>query len=230
MRHALIVFAILASGMVVAGCQTQPATIAITAPTAEQQRIEEAAAQWPEISTSEPALKRSFFATIHIAGRRTTASGLLQYHNPRDFRITAATEMGVILFDGRMNWAGVTVLRSIPGVDKGIIATLVRDLATAFQLPKSFDGAVAKNGVVTIRQTGADTNKYTWAFDARTGRLRQTQVDLGLFDTLYINYLRYNPRGWPEELTVIRKARFYNISLTFTDDSFARHDASGSSR
>ncbi len=195
MRYAVNISMVLLMGLGLCACQTAPSTVAIAAASAEVQRVEEAAAEWPHVPAGEPPLKRPFFATIHIAGRRTTASGLLQFHNPRDFRITAATEMGVILFDGRMNWAGVTVLRSLPGVDKSVIGTLVRDLATAFQLPTSFGGGVPKNGVLTIRQTGADTNKYTWMFNARSGRLRQTLVDLGLFDTLVINYLRYNAAG-----------------------------------
>lgn len=167
MRYALNMFAIAVMGIYLCGCQTAPTTVQIATASAEMQRIENAAVQWPQVPAEEPPLKRPFFATIHIAGRRTTASGLLQFHNPRDFRITAATEMGVILFDGRMNWAGVTVLRSLPGVDKSVIGTLVRDLATAFQLPTSFAGGIPKNGVLTIKQTGADTNKYTWTFDAQ---------------------------------------------------------------
>lgn len=228
MRHALTLLILCVSGWAFSACQTAPmTTMQIAAANADQQRIANASAQWPDVPASEPALKRPFFATIHIAGRRTTASGLLQYHNARDFRITAATEMGVILFDGRMNWAGVTVMRSLPGVDKSLIASLVRDLATAFQLPTTLSGSSAKNGSLTIKQTGADTNKYTWIFDTHTGHLRETQVDRGIFDTLYVDYLRYNARGWPEEISVVRKARFYNISLTFTDDALAQRDDGG---
>jgi hypothetical protein len=188
------------------------------------QRIQSAMAMWPHAPSDAPAIKRPFFATIHIAGHRTTASGLLQYHNSRDFRITAATEMGVILFDGRMNWAGVSVLRSMPGIDRGIIASLLTDLTTAFQLPDSLKGVEAKGATATgepvllvLKKQGADTEHYTWTFDTRSGRLRTLDVDKGLFDTLHIDYQRYNALGWPEEMTVTRKARFYTISFTFTD-------------
>jgi hypothetical protein len=228
MRHTLIVLLLL-GGCAVMGCQTAPSpTTNIGAPSPVQQRIQEADAQWPSVAAADPALKRPFFATIHIAGHRTTASGLLQYHDARDFRITAITEMGVILFDGRMNWAGVEVLRSMPGIDKSIIETLLRDLATAFQLPPSLAGGVEKGGAFVVHDTGADTNKYTWTFDAHSGRLRETDVALGLFDTLHISYLHYNSAGWPSEISVTRKARLYTISLSFTDDAVAQHDAFGS--
>ena len=183
-------------------------------------------AEWPHAPSDAPAINRTFFATIHIAGHRTTASGVLQFHNPHDFRITAATEMGVILFDGRMNWAGVTVLRSMPGIDRGIIASLLTDLTTAFQLPDSLKGIQAKGGnpaggsppsELVLKRQGADTNHYTWIFNPATGRLRTLDVEMGLFDTLHIEYLRYNGDGWPQEMTVTRKARLYNISFTFTD-------------
>ena len=218
----------LLGGYSLAGCGTAPVATNVAALSPVQQRIQEADAQWPSIAAAEPALKRPFFATIHIAGHRTTASGLLQYHNPRDKLITANTELGVNHFDGRMNWAGDTVLRCMPGIDKSIIATLLHDLATAFQLPNSVGPGVEKGDDFVVHETGADTNKYTWTFDARTGRLRETEVALGLFDTLHISYLRYTPIGWPSEITLIRKARLYTISLSFTDDTVAERDAFGS--
>jgi hypothetical protein len=227
MRHALIITAFLALTCTLSACQQVQSTTAIAALSADQQRVSNAMAAWPNIPAASPALQRTFFATIHIAGRRTTASGILSFHNARDFRITAVTEMGVILFDGRMNWAGVTILRSMPGVDESIVGTLVHDLAIAFQLPTSLTGSSTKDGALVVKQTGADTNKYAWTFDSHSGHLRSTDVSLGLFDTLHIDYLRYNTQGWPQEMTVSRKARLYTISFTFTDDTFAQHDSAG---
>jgi hypothetical protein len=203
-----------------AACQAQP-TVNVSAPTPEMARVQQAMAAWPSAPSDGPAINRTFFATIHIAGHRTTASGVLQFHNARDFRITAATEMGVILFDGRMNWAGVTVLRSMPGISSAIIGSLLKDIASSFQLPETLNGVQVKGrGTGTqlvLKRQLADTNHYTWIFDASSGRLQEIDEDLGLFDTLRINYLRYNERGWPEEMTVTRKALFYTISFTFTD-------------
>jgi predicted NBD/HSP70 family sugar kinase len=110
----------------------------------EGQRVSQALARWPEVVTDKAGLKRPFFATIHVAGRRTTASGILDYHGPRDFRITAVTELGVVLFDARMNWAGISVLRQMPGLDKSLVQTLVGDLSLAFHLPSSLQGLAMK--------------------------------------------------------------------------------------
>jgi len=209
--------------VVFGACQFTP-TVPVAALSPEAQRVSQALAQWPEIDAGAPALKRPFFATIHILGRRVTASGVLQYHSPRDFRITAVTEMGVILFDARMNWAGVTALRQMPGLDTSIVESLVSDLSKAFQLPDNLDGLAQKGNFLILNRTEADTNKYTWLFDPSTGRLHQIDVDIGPFDTLKIEYPRYNAHGWPEELTVTRKARFYMINLSFTDSALAKQN------
>jgi hypothetical protein len=205
------------------GCEFTPTT-AVSALSPQAQLVKQSLELWPEIPAGSSGLKRPFFATIHLAGRRTTVSGILDYHNPRDFRLTAITEMGIVLFDARMNWAGVTVLRQMPGLDKSIVATLVTDLSRAFQLPASLDGLSEKGGQLLLRRTESDTYRYNWLFDPRSGRLRETDVDMGAFDALRIQYLRYNSRGWPEELTVTRKARFYDVGFTFTDDNFVQHD------
>ena len=203
-------------------CQVPTIPVAELSPQA--QRVAHSLELWPEIPTGGSGLKRPFFATIHIVGKRTTASGVLDYHNPRDFRVTAVTEMGMILFDARMNWAGVTVLRQMPGLDKSVVAILIEDLARAFQLPDSLEGLGEKGTKLVLRQSLSDNTKITWLFDAQSGRLRQTDVDMGAFDTLHIEYQRYNSRGWPEEMAVTRKARFYNIAFTFTDNNnIAQH-------
>ncbi len=204
-----------------AGCNLGPRTLPISAPNPEYQRVRADLAQWPAVpKNSIEGLKRPFFATIRILNQRTTASGWLDFHNPRDFRITAVTEMGVILFDARMNWAGVTVLRQMPGLPTASVEALVSDLSTAFHLPASLEGLTpaGSGGSLVLKRTEADTHKYTWTFDAASGRLKATDVDLGLFDTLHIQYHAYDSRGWPQELSVVRKARFYTISLSFTDD------------
>jgi hypothetical protein len=220
-RWTLGSFVVLA--MAVGGCQTEH-ILNVSAPTPEMQRVQAAMAEWPHAPSDAPAINRTFFATIHIAGHRTTASGVLQFHNPRDFRITAATEMGVILFDGRINWAGVTVLRTMPGIDRSIIASLLTDLTTAFQLPESLNGIQAKGGSpsgggipaeLVLKRQGGDTNHYTWVFNPTTGRLRTLDVDVSLFNSIHIEYLRYNSSGWPQEMSL--KAPLYNINFTFTD-------------
>jgi hypothetical protein len=188
----------------------------------QAQRVSEALSAWPEAPKGASAIKRPFFTTIHLAGRRVTASGVLEYHSARDFRITAATELGVILFDARMNWAGVTVLRQMPGLNRMIVDSLVCDLSKAFMLPDSLDGLGRQGNMLVLTHTDAESNHYTWEFDPASGRLRETVVKLGTFDTLLVDFPRYNAHGWPEEMTLTRKARFYTISLTFNDGSIVR--------
>jgi hypothetical protein len=221
MMDRLVLTAGLIAAMGLAGCQSAP-TVAVSAMSPEAQRVSEALGAWPEAAVGAPAIKRPFFTTIHLAGRRVTASGVLAYHSARDFRITAATELGVILFDARMNWAGVTVLRQMPGLDRMIVDSLVRDLSKAFRLPESIDGLGRQGNMLVLTHTDAESNDYTWEFDPASGRLRETEVKLGTFDTLLVDFRRYNAHGWPEEMTLTRKARFYTINLTFNDGSMVR--------
>jgi hypothetical protein len=225
MRTTILGWLTMATGLIAAaffaGCQASH-TVAVSAMSPESQRVSQALEAWPEAPVGAPGLKRPFFTTIHLAGKRVTASGVLEYHSARDFRITAATELGVILFDARMNWAGVTVLRQMPGLDKLIVDSVVRDLSKAFELPASLDGLGQQGNVLLLSHTDAESNHYTWVFDPSSGRLRETAVKLGAFDTLLVEYPRYNAHGWPEEMTLTRKARFYMINLTFNDGSIVR--------
>jgi hypothetical protein len=211
----------LAPALLLAACQVTP-TMPVSSMSPELERVSQSLASWPKAPTGATGIKRPFFTTIHAGGRRVTASGVLDYHSARDFRMTAVTEMGVILFDGRINWAGVTVLRQMPGLDARIVESLVSDMSKAFTLPESLDGLALKDGSLVLSKTGADTNRYTWLFDPGSGRLREIAVKMGAFDTLYVRYLRYNVQGWPEEITLTRKARFYTIHLTFNDGSIVR--------
>src|SRR4051794_17852425 len=93
----------------------------------EADKVADALADWPTVAKGAAPIKRTFFATVHVVGQRTTVSGVLEYYGPRDFRLTAVTELGVILFDGRMNWAGVTILRQMPGVPESVIESLFND-------------------------------------------------------------------------------------------------------
>jgi hypothetical protein len=230
MRPALTATLLLALSLAaLPGCQAARTT-PISAPSPQAQRVKAALDQWPVVPPDAvEGLKRPFFATIRILNQRTTASGILDYHDPRDFRITAITEMGVILFDARMNWAGVTVLRQMPGLPTPSVEALVSDLSIALRLPASIDGLVPSNNgnSLLLKRTEADTHKYTWTFDASSGRLKQIDADLGPFDTLHAQFHDYNSRGWPAELTITRKARFYTINLSFTENPVASRTASG---
>lgn len=219
MQRTTVMF-IFTATLALAGCQGVPWAKPISLESPEAERVKAALANWPQVSKDD-VLRRPFFLTLHVAGLRTTASGILEYHGPRDFRVTAATEMGAILFDGRVNWGGATVLRHMAGVDTGAIEAMLRDMVRAFDLPTDLDGLKAGDTQLEISRELADAHRYTWIFDRADGRLLQTQVDLGLLDVLRINYDGYSARGWPKELQVTRRARLYDVSFTFTDEAVA---------
>jgi hypothetical protein len=222
--------------LALAACQTttpiasSDKTYPVSMPREETQRVEAALARWPMAQNSTTPIRRPFFATIHAAGKRTTASGMLQYYGPRDFRITAVTEMGVVLFDGRVNWAGVTILRHMNGLDPGLVEILLRDLSRAMELPPDLNGLSIAPRKLTLNKRLADTHNYTWTFDPATGQLRNTSIDLGLLDTLNVDYRGYNARGWPEDLLITRKARLLEIAFTFTDNNVMQVELPHNSR
>ena len=228
--------ALLAAGgtLAVSGCQTAPHLMPATAPTPDMLRVRATFEQWPHApAAAMQGVIRPFFTTIHIADHRVTASGILNIHSPRDFRITAVTELGVILFDARFNWAGATVLRAMPGLGQlgtGVIENIVTDLSTAFRPPPSLIGLKRDGNTLVLNQTEADTHEYRWKFDAKTGRAKILDVNLGLFDTLHVQYKGYTDEGWPRELVMSRGARFYTISITFTDSPMAMRAAAPSGR
>jgi len=217
MRYSLklLVCGVLAAAT--AACQMPIHTTPVSLVSPAADKVQAALDHWPKASSQASPIKRPFFATVHAAGRRVTASGVLEYYSPRDFRITAVTEVGALLFDGRVNWAGVTVLREMPGMDKSVVETILSDMAEAFEVPSDIEGLGASAEGLVLHRKAGDTHEHTWIFDPRTGRLMETEVDLGAFDTLHVDYRGYTPFGWPEELVITRKARLYDISFTFTD-------------
>jgi hypothetical protein len=214
---------ILLTLLLLVGCDAAP-TIGPRAATRpfspEALQVQAALAQWPDASDRVIGLRRTFFTTIHAAGKRTTASGILHYYGPRDLRVTAITEMGAVLFDARINWAGVKVIRTMPGLDAAIVETLVHDLALAFIPPPTpaLGRLEIKRDAWILHQSDGDNYKYAYTFNPADARLRQQDVALGAFDTLHILYTRYNSRGWPQDLHISRPARLYTIAITFTNE------------
>ncbi len=179
-------------------------------PAPQANQILAALDQWPT------NVKRPFFATIHIAGHRITASGILDYHNDHDFRLTAVTETGAILFDARLNWAGITVLRAAPGLDSATVETFINDFSLASRLPVSLTGLEPRESLSILKHATGDAYRFTYTFGA-TGRLRAVDVQFATFDALHVQYPRYNAQGWPQEIALAHAASHYLLTLTFTD-------------
>jgi hypothetical protein len=220
----LMILCVLAGAQ--GACDSLHSLAPVSTGSIQAQRVAAGLQRWPAVTPGGPAIKRTFFATIHAAGHRTTATGVMQYFGPRDFRLTAATELGAVLFDARVNWAGVTVLRNMPGLDKVIVEQLILDLSRAFELPGDLDGLSVGSDKIVLRKTLADTHKYTWTFD-EAGPLRTTDIELGTFDTLHVEFRSYNSRGWPEDLKVTRRAHLFDVSFSFTDNNVVRSEWGG---
>ncbi len=202
--------------LLLTACQAVPNAKRVEAGGVDEQRVAAALAHWPQPSFD--GIRRNFDATVHLAGVKAESPGVLEYHGPRDFRITAAKASGEMVFDVRFNWAGATVLRLKPGLPKAAVEMLATDIAHAFELPTGLDNLKAGQEKMVLEQRKGDGNHYRWIFGRATGELLQEDIDLGLLDTLHI-YFRggYTAEGWPREVQVSRPARLYDVSLKFTN-------------
>ena len=209
--------------LTLAACEAVPNAQPVAPEGPEVQRVKEALADWPRPAPGA-ALRRPFGAEIFVAGLRTRATGVLQYHGPRDFRVTMVAEDGGVLFDGRVNWAGAMILRHVPDIDTSFIETLLDDLTRAFALPAELRGLKAGNEKLVLMRHLGDDRDYIWIFNRGDGRLLETTVTQGL-DTLDIAYGGYSNSGWPEELHVTHWARRYEVSFSFTNDAAVRNGA-----
>jgi hypothetical protein len=206
----------IGAALVLAACQAIPNAQRVASGGADEQRVAAALAHRP--MPSIPGIRKSFYATVHLAGIKSESPGTFEYHGPRDFRITAIKATGEMVFDVRLNWAGVSVLQIKSTLPKAAVEMLATDIAHAFETPISLDGLEAGDDKMVLERRMGDGNRYRWIFDRATGELMQEDVDLGLLDTLHI-YFRggYSPDGWPREVEVSRRARVYDVLLRFTD-------------
>ena len=202
------------AALALAACEAVPNARPVLPGSPEVRRVKEALADWPRPAPGA-ALRRPFFAEIDAAGRRITAKGVLEYHGPRDFRVTTVAEDGSILFDGRVNWAGAMILRQTPGIDTAVVEALLADLTRAFDPPVELRGLKTGDEKMVLARRLGDDHDHTWIFSRGDGRLLETTVTQGL-DTLHVAYGGYSARGWPEELRVTHWTRRYEVSFSFT--------------
>ena len=204
---------LLVLGGVLAGCSTD-LLVAMTRPTGPAPgagEIRAALDLWPQKA------QRPFFATIHAAGHRVTASGVLDYHGPYDFRITTITEFGQILFDARYNWAGVHVLRIMPDLSPAVVETLCHDISCAMRPPASLDGLQIREHDSVLVATTSEKYTYTYEFANPDAQLHSLDIRMGAFDTLHVTFPQYTLAGAPKQISMGRPLRAYSITLTFTD-------------
>jgi hypothetical protein len=219
---------ILALGLAsaTAGCSAVPDARPISLDSAEAERVRSALVNRPA-PTNDEGLRLALMARFRIGGVQRTAPGFLEYHGPRDFRVTVASESGAVLFDGRVNWAGVTILRHRPEFEVQSLEALFADLARAFEPPMTLDGLEAGAQRMVLTRRMGDTYRYTWIFDRADGDLVNAEVELDVFDTLRIDYGRHLPGGWPAELHLARGAKEYDVNLAFAPMPLAQSPGDG---
>jgi hypothetical protein len=215
-RHFCLRFGILAVALL-AACGAVPDARPIALDSPDAQRVRDALAHWPHADTLV-SRRFPFSADVRHGSAHTTAAGTLEYWAPRDFRVTAAGDDGAIVFDGRFNWGGAMILRQRAGLDSEPIEDLLRDMARAFEMPGRLEGLRAGAAKMVLTRTLADAHEYTWIFDRTDGRLVETDVDMGPLDMLRIYYEGYAPEGWPLHLRLVRFARPYEVTFSFTED------------
>jgi len=195
---------VLLAGWSLGGCATagRRAELAQASATTQQ------ALAWPR------DFRCPFAAVITFAGRRIEAVGTLDYHTPRDFRLTATTPDGQLLFDARYNWAGCHNLHASAAVPDSAVGGMCRDVSLALERPQLTGPLHIKDGLALASRTDQYLRHFTYYFPPGVERPEKTTVLLGTFDTLTIHYRRYNARGWPVEVVFDRPYRFYRTVIT----------------
>jgi hypothetical protein len=183
----------------------------------EVQRVREALARWPRAEALVPR-RFAFAADLRLGSWQTTAKGVLEYWGSRDFRVTAVGEDGGVLFDGRFNWGGVMIMRLKAGVDAGPIEELLRDMVRGFEMPGQLEGLRAGAKKMVLTRTSADDHETTWIFERANGRLVETVVDMGFFDSLRIYYRGVASEGWPRGLRLVRRAQDCEVAFLFGEE------------
>jgi hypothetical protein len=212
MRYDTPILAMIVAA--VAACSAVPDARPIALDSAAAVRVRAAMANRP-VPTSEAGLRLPFVASFRIGNVRQTAAGVLEYHAPRDFRLTVGSDSGTVLFDGRVNWAGVTILRHRPDMDVGALEAFFADLVRALEPPATLDGLEAGAQWMILTRRMGDTHRYTWIFDRVDGKLVNAAVEMDVFDTLHIEYGTNLADGWPAELYLERRAKDYDMDLSF---------------
>ncbi len=140
---------------------------------------------------------------------------MLDYHGPWDFRLRVGIVGGPGLFDGRYDWAGIHFRSCSPAFDDRVATAIMEDVSAALRLPRSLEGLELGEHVSRLRVRGGDGWEYTYEFAGTRGGLRMLTVTRGAFDTLEVQFPRYEATGWPREMTLYRPAYGYSAAFTF---------------
>jgi hypothetical protein len=174
----------------------------------------------PEVvPTSWPhEFKETVTAEIVFFGKHISAVGMIDFHNARDFRLTAAGPDGKLLFDARYNWAGCHNMHRSALIPDSAVGTICRDISLALQPPNG-EGLHAKEGYDITTHTDAQLRHFTYYCHRQNAQPEKLTVQLSGFDTLTIHYRRYDARGWPTQIYIDRPYRFYSVTMTMEGDA-----------
>jgi hypothetical protein len=100
-------------------------------------------------------------------------------------------------------------------MDVGALEAFFADLVRAFEPPATLEGLEAGAQWMILTRRMGDTHRYTWIFDREDGKLVNAAVEMDVFDTLHIAYGQNLADGWPAELYLERRAKDYDMDLSF---------------
>lgn len=136
----------------------------------------------------------------------------------REARLVAMNELGVVLFDLRVDATGEELLRSLPQLQRypqltTALAQSLRRLLLTPQ-PQAGDEAVAGDSRQLLRRTLA-AGELNFLFDCR-GDLRQTEAtgSAGNWQAVYSDYRQFDGRRLPQTLVLFAAGERVKLTLT----------------
>ncbi len=173
--------------------------------------IHDGTISWPQ------EFRSSYSATITFMGQRIDAVGAIDFRTWRDFRLSATTPQGKLLFDARVNWAGFHNLHASAQLPDSPVGSICRDVSLALRPPEIKEPLRNKDGYLEASFEDALHRHFTYYFNRTTMQLEKTTVQRASFDTLTILFPRHDSRGWPVEMIFERPHRFYKITMTLNN-------------
>lgn len=204
--------AVLVAGGLLAGCaQPHPPRVRLgREPAPGRALVQRALNAFPR------HLNQSFFATVNVLGRRFTALGRLHSAGPKHFHLTVATEMGQLLFEARRDAKGLRLVRITRRISPSAAKWICTNVGLALRAPHSARGLRVHRYFSLLHQRGASGHAFTYTFAGRHGRLIKDRVGLSWFDTLHVQYRRYEKNGLPQEIVLYRPLEDTLLEITFT--------------
>ncbi len=168
------------------------------------------------LNTFPRRLNQSFFAAVDVLGKRFTALGRLHSAGHNHFQLTVATEMGQLLFEARYSAHGFHLVRITRRISPSAAKWICTNVRLALRAPHSARGLRMHRYFSVLHRRDAAGHAFTYTFAGRRGRLVKDRIGLSLFDTLHVQYRRYQKNGLPQEIVLYRPLEDTLLEITFT--------------